>query len=105
MIQRSLIVAVLAAGCVYDSTNPCGPNMRYERDVGVCVCADNAIVEGFGCTACAPDEIVVGSDCACAPGEGKNTRNVCAALPGLGTTCDPMNPCTDAIYDYCAVRE
>jgi len=99
------IAATALAGCVYDSTDPCGPNMRYERASGVCVCADNAVVDGFGCTACTADEIVVGSVCACAPGEAKDLRNVCATVPGLGTTCDAADPCTDSTYDYCAVRK
>jgi hypothetical protein len=78
--------------------------MRYDGVIAVCLCADNAVSEPGGCRACADDEIVVGDACACAPNQTKNPAGVCAAAPGLGVSCDAANPCSDAIYDFCAVR-
>jgi hypothetical protein len=76
-------IASVLAGCVSDAENPCGPNMRYERALGVCVCNDDAIPDGGGCKACAADEVVVGPACACAVGETKNADHICAVAPGL----------------------
>jgi hypothetical protein len=98
-------IAGLLAGCVYESSNTCGPNMRYESAVGVCVCNDDAIADGGGCTACAADEVVVGSTCACPAGETKNADHRCAVVPGLGTACAESEDCTEQPYDFCASRD
>ncbi len=96
--------AATLVGCIFNGDRPCGPNMWFDTATGVCVCADNAIAVGGGCTACAADEVVVSGTCACAPGETKSEAGVCAVAPGLGSTCDAATPCQDATYDYCAIR-
>ncbi len=98
-------IASVLAGCLYEPGNTCGPYMRYEIALGVCVCNDDAIAVGGGCTPCASDEVVVGLTCACPAGETKNVDNRCAEVPGLGAACQAAGECTEAPHDFCAVRD
>jgi hypothetical protein len=98
----SLVMLVTAGGCVYDTSERCGPAMELDATLDVCVCAPNAVVTGLGCTACTVDEVVVNGACGCAPGSTKNSDNVCARVAGLGDSCDSATPCTDAKYSFCA---
>jgi hypothetical protein len=97
-----LIAIALAVGC---DNNDCGPDMSFDDALGVCRCDDHSIAEGGGCTPCADDEIVVGTTCGCSVGESKSGAGVCARLDGQGSSCEASTSCSDATYDYCAVRD
>lgn len=100
------VVAGALSGCSpLDDDTICGPEMRFDASDGVCVCTDNAVAAGGACVACADDEIVVGTACACPPGEAVNADGVCSATPGLGSRCDATTTCSDATYNYCAIRD
>ncbi len=98
-------VASLHGGCVYDAANTCGPSMRYESALGVCVCDDDAVAVGGGCKKCADDEVVSGVSCGCPAGETKNADNRCAPVPGLGSACAATSECTAPPFDLCAIRD
>jgi hypothetical protein len=98
-------IASVAAGCLLDQPNACGPSMRYERALGVCVCNDDAVAIEGGCTTCAADEIVVGTVCGCAAGYTKNAEHLCVPVPGLGSACSETSACTEAPYNFCSVRD
>lgn len=100
----AFVVTSALAGCLSDPGTTCGPLMHYASDLGVCVCDDHAIAVGGGCEVCAEDEIVVGDTCGCAPGQLKDGQGVCAQALGLGSPCDVASACTNATYNYCAVR-
>ena len=102
--QVAALVATVLTGCVYTEDEACGPNMRFAAELGVCLCNDDAILEGRGCTACAADEVVVGAVCACAPGEAKGEDGLCGVVQGFGAPCDATTSCTSATYGYCSVR-
>jgi hypothetical protein len=101
-MKLSILVLVMVGGCVYDANNRCGPNMAYDTTLEACLCADNAIVDGLGCTACAADEVVIAGACGCAPGSAKNADSVCAPIAGLGDACESAADCTNPAYAYCA---
>jgi len=92
----------MAGGCVYNSNERCGPAMRLDATLDVCVCDDNAVITGLGCTPCAADEIVVAGACACPSGSAKNAVNTCEIVRGLGDACATSSECTNATYGYCA---
>jgi hypothetical protein len=83
------LAIALASGCLYDSSDRCGKDMRYDEARMVCVCADNAVPITGGCRACAEDEVAAGGKCVCPDGEAKNADNVCVSWPLTGC---PMGP-------------
>jgi hypothetical protein len=97
-----VLVLVAAAGCVYDASDRCGPNMIFVAKLEACLCADNAIVEDLGCKACEPDEVVIAGACGCAPGSAKSADDVCERIAGLGDACASAGDCTNPAYAYCA---
>lgn len=67
----------------------------------LCVCEDNAIVDGRRCRPCPADEVAISGVCGCAAGTAKNNDNVCVTVAGLGDSCSNA-PCGDASYPVCA---
>jgi hypothetical protein len=99
------LIAIAASGCVYDSSERCGPAMTFVEAVNACVCDANAVPVPGGCQACAPDEVPSGGECACAAGQTKSADNVCVAVAGLGDPCNATTaPCTDTTYSFCAIK-
>jgi hypothetical protein len=105
MDLRAIAVLAIAAGCMYDASRPCGPNMHFDDTLEACMCDDHAAPVDGGCQPCAADEVVVANACACPSGTSKDAANVCTTVPGLGDPCDATTPCDDATYSYCGMKD
>lgn len=76
-------LALTAAGCVYDSSQPCGPGqvLKVSSEYSeACVCADGYAAAATGCVKCSANEMVGTSGCVCKAGYGrKDATTPCAA--------------------------
>ena len=98
------LIGLALGACLYDADHRCGPAMTFVDAANACVCNANAVPVQGGCQVCAADEVVSSDKCACPPGQSKNADNLCTNS-ALGRACDTAtNPCTDAVYSYCAVK-
>jgi hypothetical protein len=98
------LLGVLPGGCVYDSSNRCGPHQVLYGDANRCVCDSNSVTTATGCTACGEHEVPSPGGCTCEAGYAKPSADeACAPVPmGLGSPCSPSMPCTDPTFDHCA---
>ena len=101
-MKLSILVLVVTTGCVYDANELCGPHMKYDTSLDVCLCDDSSIADGLRCTLCPADEVAVAGACGCAPGSTKNSAGVCDRVVGLGDPCQSASDCTNPGYAYCA---
>jgi hypothetical protein len=114
-IARRAILALsitALAGCVYDSSNRCGPHQVLQSatstTVDVCVCDEHSVATPTGCTPCGANEVGSATGCQCAPGYGRassldpcapcganevGSATGCQCAPGYGRA-SPSDPCT-----------
>jgi hypothetical protein len=100
-----VVLGFLPGGCVYDSSNRCGPHQVIYGDPAVCVCDTKSVQTATGCTPCGEHEVPSPTGCVCEPGYGKPTPSeACVEVPmGLGAPCSTASACADPTYNYCAV--
>ena len=100
--MKFLVLVMVVGGCVYSTNDLCGSSMVFDNALGACVCADNAVIDGLGCTPCPSGEVVIAGACGCAPGSTKNSDDVCARIAGLGDVCADASACSNPDYPVCA---
>src|SRR3954465_13020644 len=83
------ILGVLPGGCVYDSSNRCGPHQVVYGNSSRCVCDSSSAYSATGCTACGEHELPGPAGCMCEAGYAKPSADAaCMEVPmGLGTAC------------------
>lgn len=98
------LVGLLPAGCVYDSSNRCGPHEVLYGDSSRCVCDSSSVSTPSGCVPCGEHELASATGCVCETGFAKPSPDAaCEEAPtALGEPCSDSMPCTDATFDYCA---
>ena len=111
LVCRGLTTIVLVLGallmlyaCYYDEEHRCGENMVFNADAHICLCDAKSIKSGGGCKRCPSGLEPAGDKCVCPAGMHQDDAGMCEETLGLGDTCDNDHPCTDAIYDYCAMQ-
>lgn len=104
------VLGLLAAGCLVDSGDRCGPNQVLLPDETRCVCLEGYVAGTGGCVPCGANEVpdpVAG--CACATGFVRAGAGAgCQALPagvqaptGVGKPCTAPGDCTGLDASYC----
>jgi hypothetical protein len=98
------VFGVLPGGCVYDSSNRCGPHQVMYGDSLRCVCDSTSAYSATGCTPCGEHEVPGPAGCACEPGYAKPAAGAaCSEVPmGLGSPCSTSEPCADPTFAVCA---
>lgn len=95
-------LAAVAAGCVLDTDDRCGPNeVIFEGDER-CVCVEGAAYTPDGCVPCGANEVVSATGCICEPGYLRGDDGVCAeVIGGIGSACSSDEECTHPSYPHC----
>jgi len=101
LLFATTVMSVASTACIYDSSDRCGPAMKYVEAARACVCDDNAIPVTEGCQACPTGQIVTGGKCGCPAGETLDASNQCVGIAGLGDTCTTNADCKTAPYSVC----
>ncbi len=96
---------VVAAGCVLDPDDRCGPNQVIWGDDQRCVCAAGTAYTPEGCVPCAENEVSSPAGCVCAPDYARPAPGaVCERVPdGVGTPCTGDASCLNPAYPHCQV--
>lgn len=93
---------VVAAGCVLDTDDRCGPNQVAFEGNERCVCAEGSAYTPDGCVPCGEHESVSPGGCICEAGYVRDPAGVCAEVAGgIGTPCTSDAECTNPAYPHC----
>jgi hypothetical protein len=98
------LAGLVAAGCIYDSNDRCGPHMMLS-DIATCVCVDGYVLENTACVACPEREHEKNGACVCDDGLQRLSEGAaCTDVPeaGLGAVCSNASPCLDPEFSLCA---
>lgn len=95
-------LAVVAAGCVLDTDDRCGPNqVAFEGDER-CVCAPGSAYTPDGCVPCGSNEVESPTGCICEVGFTRGDDGACAEVSGgIGTLCTTDAECLNPTYPHC----
>jgi hypothetical protein len=99
----SALLGVLVPGCVYDSSDRCGPHQKDFKD-DRCTCEDGYVPGDEGCVPCGDNERDSNGECVCVDGYARpSDGEACRLIPkDLGAECDADSaPCADEDYPLC----
>lgn len=61
-------ITLWVPSCLYDDSKPCGDDLKFDGDVGRCVCPQGSVYSPTGCIKCGEHQIVQGAMCVCEEG-------------------------------------
>lgn len=103
----TLMSTACVSACVYDSSDRCDADQRYDPPSGLCVItcdeAANRIPGERGCVACGEHEQAEHGVCNCVQGYRRpGAGAACAAVPeALGAACLKDQDCVDGSFGSC----